>query len=127
MESNNNNKAMSREKEILNASADTFISYGDEFTRAIKMLWVTAFIAGAGWADKHPVDVWHDASEMPKEGEWILIQFDEDSYDALVFCDMNAVAFCTCCKKCGSIRWAYISDLLPKQFGNSKQVKGGEQ
>lgn len=86
-----------------------------------------AFRDGAEWTEEHPQDVWHEASEMPKEEEWILIQYDEDSYDALVFCDMNAVAFCTCCKKCGSIRWAYISDLLPKQFGNSKQVKGGEQ
>ena len=73
-----------------------------------------AFVHGAGWAELHPANVWHDASEMPKEGEWILIQFDEDSYDALVFCDMNAAAFCTCCKKYGSTRWAYISDLLPK-------------
>lgn len=30
-----------------------------------------AFIAGAIWADNNPVNVWHDASEMPKEGEWI--------------------------------------------------------
>lgn len=86
-----------------------------------------AFRDGAEWADEQPANVWHDASEMPKEEEWILIQFDEDSYDALVFCDMNAAAFCTCCKKYGSTRWAYISDLLPKQFENSKQVKGGEQ
>lgn len=56
---------MNREEEILNASADTFISCGDEFTRAIKMLWVTAFIAGAAWADKHPKNVWHDADEEP--------------------------------------------------------------
>ena len=75
-----------------------------------------AFLHGVEWADEHPVDVWHDASEMPKEEEWILIQFDEDSYDALVFCDMNAAAFCTCCKKYGSTRWAYISDLLPKNL-----------
>lgn len=61
--------------------------------------------------------LWHEASEMPKEGEWILIQFDEDSYDALVFCDMNAAAFCTCCEKYGSTRWAYINDLLPKGGG----------
>lgn len=81
----------------------------------------------APWADEHPAKVWHEASEMPKEEEWILIQIDEDSYDALVFCEVNAVAFRTCCKKHCSIRWAYISDLLPKQFGNSKQVKGGEQ
>ena len=75
---------------------------------------ISGFVQGAQWADAHPINVWHDASEMPKEGEWILIQFDEDSYDALVFCDMNAAAFCTCCKKYGSTRWAYISDLLPK-------------
>ena len=73
-----------------------------------------AFLHGVEWADEHPANVWHEASEMPKEGEWILIQFDEDSFDALVFCDMNAVAFRNCCKKCSSIRWAYISDLLPK-------------
>ncbi len=79
-----------------------------------------AFLHGVEWADKYPVNVWHEASEMPKEGEWILIQFDEDSYDALVFCDMNAAAFCTCCKKYGSTRWAYISDLLPKGMRNKK-------
>lgn len=74
----------------------------------------SAFIAGAIWADNNPVNVWHEASEMPKEGEWILIQFDEDSYDTLVLCDMDADTFCAWCKKYGSIRWAYISDLLPK-------------
>ena len=38
-----------------------------------------AFLHGVEWADEHPVNVWHEASEMPKDGEWILIQFDEDS------------------------------------------------
>ena len=74
----------------------------------------SAFIAGAIWADNNPVNVWHEASEMPKEGEWILIQFDEDSYDTLVLCDMDADTFCAWCKKYGVIRWAYISDLMPK-------------
>lgn len=74
----------------------------------------SAFISGAIWADNNSVNVWHEASEMPKEGEWILIQFDEDSYDTLVLCDMDADTFCAWCKKYGVIRWAYISDLLPK-------------
>ena len=73
-----------------------------------------AFLHGVEWADEHPVNVWHDASEMPKDGEWVLIQFDEDSFDTLVFCDIDAVAFCAWCKKYGVINWAYISDLLPK-------------
>lgn len=105
---------MTRDEELQKVAEDAFKVCGSVFVQAVKSLWVTAFNAGAYWADRHQQNVWHDASEMPKEGEWILIQFDEDSYDALVFCDMNAVAFCTCCKKCGSIRWAYISDLLPK-------------
>lgn len=100
---------MEREEEILNAARE----YNNGITLSSPSN-VLHFEAGAQWADEHPQDVWHEASEMPKEEEWILIQFDEDSYDALVFCDMNAVAFRNCCKKCGSIRWAYINDLLPK-------------
>ena len=72
-----------------------------------------AFLHGVEWADEHPVDVWHEASEMPKDGEWILMQFDEDSYDTLVLCDMNADIFCARRKKYDVVRWAYISDLLP--------------
>lgn len=74
-----------------------------------------AFLHGVEWADEHPVDVWHEASEMPKDGEWILMQFDEDSYDTLVLCDMNADIFCARRKKYDVVRWAYISDLLPKR------------
>ena len=57
--------------------------------------------------------VWHDASEMPKEEEWILLQFGGDCYDTLVL-GMYADIFRARCKKYGDIRWAYISDLLPK-------------
>ena len=70
-----------------------------------------------GIDDRNLVDlskIWHDASEMPKEGEWILIQYDEDCYDTLVLCDFDADIYCAWCKKYGVIRWAYISDLLPK-------------
>lgn len=72
------------------------------------------YVDGAKWADEHPVDVWHEASEMPKEGKWILIQFVEDSYDTLVLCDMDADIYCAWCKMLGVIRWAYINDILPK-------------
>ena len=58
--------------------------------------------------------IWHDATEMPKEGEWILIQYDEDCYDTLVLCDLLTDIFYARCKKYGDIRWAYIEDLLPK-------------
>ena len=74
----------------------------------------SSFIAGAIWSDNNPVNVWHEASEMPKEGVWILIQFDEDSYDTLILSDFDADTFCAWCKKYNVTRWAQINDLLPK-------------
>lgn len=67
--------------------------------------------------DRNLVDlskIWHDASEMPKEEEFILVQFDGDCYDTLVLCDLTIDLFYARCKKYGDIRWAYVSDLLPK-------------
>lgn len=100
---------MNREEQILKAARD----YNSGITLSSPSN-VIHFENGAKWADEHPANVWHDKSEMPKEGEWILMQFDEDSYDTLVLCDMNADIFCARCKKYDVIRWAYISDLLPK-------------
>lgn len=62
--------------------------------------------------------VWHDASEKPRANEWLLIQFGEDDYDALSLNDLYIDMWCTWCNTYNVIRWAYISDLLPK---------GGEQ
>ena len=58
--------------------------------------------------------VWHDASETPKNREWILMQYGEDLYDTHLLRHFNADIFCAWCKKTNVIRWAYISDLLPK-------------
>ena len=119
MDNDKSKRMMSREKEILNASADSFISYGDEFTRAIKMLWVTAFIAGAAWADKHPdiSALWHPASEEPQGRDWRILCEDESGkcwvasrrdaftigYNWQEFAEDEALT-----------RWAFIKDLLPK-------------
>ena len=104
---------MSREKEILNASADSFISYGDEFTRAIKMLRVTAFIAGAAWADKHPdiSALWHPASEEPRHNE-LMLGIDSDGVSLYKWCEQEDSwdSFVTITELS---KWAYISDLLP--------------
>ena len=76
-----------------------------------------AFMHGVEWADKHPANVWHDASEEP-----------EDDRAQLMYQDR--------CGECWNLsrherfvckwgwqrivlaynirRWAYISDLLPK-------------
>lgn len=58
--------------------------------------------------------VWHDASEIPKNREWILMQYGEDCYDTYLLRHFDADMFCAWCKKYDVIRWAYIDDLIPK-------------
>lgn len=61
--------------------------------------------------------VWHDASEEPKCDEYLLGE-DNGGFSIYVWCRQEDswnlfVGITTLC------RWAYISDLLPKQFENS--------
>lgn len=79
-----------------------------------------AFLHGVEFADEHRSleDLWHDASEEPKKGEYILVEVvntltpkDEIGHfveyaDKWVVNTMKTEGF-----KC---RWAYIKDLLPK-------------
>ena len=74
-----------------------------------------AFLHGVEWADEHPVDVWHEASEKPRTNEWILMQIGGGDYEAV---SLNKHWVNIWFKSCRNIykvsRWAYISDLLPK-------------
>lgn len=70
-----------------------------------------AFLHGVEWAEEQIANVWHDAKEKPRTKEWILVQFDEDDYYAMyLYIDI----WCDWCKEFNALRWAYISDLLPK-------------
>ena len=73
----------------------------------------SAFIAGAIWADRNPVNVWHDASEEPTKKGYLLIQFGNAEYGTFRLRDIDV--WCAwLMKNCYIIRWAYIKDLLPK-------------
>ena len=76
----------------------------------------SAFIAGAIWADRNPVNVWHDASEIPEEFPILcldkfgdLLIYEEGWPECVEFNDIS--------------KWAYVKDLLPKQLDNCKQSK----
>lgn len=110
---------MTREQQIKRAAT----ANSNSLSKAI------SFVRGAQWADEHPniENLWHNASEEPRYEEFLLAeessefnvyklsgQEDNNSWELLV-------------SAMGIIRWAYISDLLPKQFGNSEQLKGDER
>ena len=76
------------------------------------------FINGAKWADKNPINVWHDVSEEPKGDYFILC----DGLDNLqwVVCyqhvDMSYANWQDYVNAFKVNRWAYIKDLLPKGY-----------
>ena len=76
-----------------------------------------AFLHGVEWADNNPVNVWHEASEMPKDNSHILIRYNYlgtmefKSYHINYQCDLTwpeLVNF-------QEIKyWAYIDDIFTK-------------
>ena len=74
---------------------------------------ISGFVQGAQWADEHPVNVWHDKNEEPQEDGWVLVQFDNDAYDTISLPKFVDV-FHDFVEMHNFIRWAYITDFLPK-------------
>ena len=105
---------MTREEQILKAARD----YNSGITLSSPSN-IIHFENGAKWADEHPKEVWHDAKDKPRAKEWILVQFEEDEYEAMSLSESGVNTwFNVWVDRYKAIRWAYISDLLPKQFGN---------
>lgn len=87
-----------------------------------------AFLHGVEWANAHPVDVWHNASEEPQSNHKNIIY--QTNYHSMYNVHIDFIP--TCLRSCkitsrswdefvkevNMSRWAYINDLLPKQFGN---------
>lgn len=76
-----------------------------------------AFLHGVEWADEHPINVWHEASEAPEDDcKEILYQdkygawFFALKHDIVVVLEINWEDFAAE----NISRWAYIDDLLPK-------------
>ena len=84
-----------------------------------------AFIEGAKWADAEPnlESIWHDVSEEPRLNQWFIAQIGDDAFDTFVM----AKDWRNWSKGLNIKKWAYIGDLLPEQFGNSEQLKGGKK
>lgn len=72
---------------------------------------------GAKWSDNHPANVWHKADEEPQGKYEILVQ-DEFGHFWLTDYVEDISHYQNGWKECAAceciIRWAYVSDLLPK-------------
>ena len=83
-------------------------------------------IAGLSIEEVDGVNVWHDVSENPTEDTLILYRTTSGKYGTTELVCTSEGVWHLFVKDYEVAEWAYISDLLPKQFGKSKQVKGGK-
>lgn len=116
---------MTRDEEIITACKGFLSRYPSIDQAGLSI----GFLDGAVWSDKHPVNVWHEASEEPLlEGKEIIFlnEQDEPFIGGTFSFLLEGFYWGNFVKLVQISKWAYISDLLPKQFGNSKQEKGGE-
>lgn len=80
-----------------------------------------SFITGAKWAIKEFIkDLWHPNTEEPdkSKSDIITLGFDNDAYlqfkESILW---NEESWRHSISRCQIIKWAYLSDILPKQKG----------
>lgn len=85
---------------------------------------IDGFNAGANWAiNEFLKDLWHPNTEEPdkSKSDIITLGFDNDAYlqfkESIIW---NKESWRHSISRCQIIKWAYLSDILPKQ-------EGGEQ
>ena len=112
---------MKREEEIERASVHHLYQYDYSYEEGEHLdFYIKGFTEGAKWADKNPINVWHDASEEPifhsdivvidkHNGWWDIQSYDDEDYDYKELYGWEA-----CVENYEIVRWAYIKDLLPK-------------
>ena len=101
---------MKREEEIITACKGFLAAYPNIDQAGLSI----GFLDGAVWSDKNPVNVWHDASEEPKENSVILVQWNIKGNSGYEFYYADSINWDRYVEIYGVSIWAYISDLLPK-------------
>ena len=71
--------------------------------------------------------LWHDASEKPNKNSVILVQWNIKGNSGYEFYYAESINWDRFVEIYGVSIWAYVNDLLPKQFRNPEQLKGGEK
>lgn len=82
---------------------------------------IDGFNAGAKWAiNEFLKDLWHQNTEEPdkSKSDIITLGFDNDAYlqfkESILW---NEESWRHSISRCQIIKWAYLSDILPKQEG----------
>lgn len=82
---------------------------------------IDGFNAGAKWAiNEFLKDLWHPNTEEPDKSKSDIITLGFDNYAYLMFKESilwNEESWRHSISRCQIIKWAYLSDILPKEGG----------
>ena len=113
---------------VLDTMGESNLSSNERFVCAFSSLLVDPIEDIVNANNGHSINVWHYARVRPKDNSEILIKWNikgnsgYESYHTSTIENWERFL-----EKYGVSRWAYIDDLLPKQFGNSEQLKRDER
>ena len=87
-----------------------------------------AFIEGAKWTynNIYLFPIWNDINNVPSDNKSIIYLTKNGKIGIIKAIKSNKWDWYVT-DKYSIVKWAYIDDLLPKQFGNFEQLKGGEE
>lgn len=106
---------MERNEEIKQALSRYVKNRGVSGNHIVDVERDAAFIAGALWADNNPdlSSLWHDANIVPSENKGIIYLTKNNKLGVFNSIKSNKWDWYVS-GKYSIIKWAYISDLLPK-------------
>lgn len=87
-------------------NTEEYVKNGD--LRGFRGSYRLGFIAGAEWRIN---SVWNDANKIPDKAELTLVEFPDGRIDIVYFHTIKS--WRSMVKRNGTIRWAYIKDLIP--------------
>ena len=120
-----------KQASIYTDDADNYLEYSDDrgwTDKNDKEFVEKAFIEGAKWADNNIniFSIWNDVNIVPSDNKGIIYLTKNGKIGIIKAIKSNKWDWYVA-DKYSIIKWAYIDDLLPKQFGNFEQLKGGEE
>ena len=118
-----------KQAEIYTDNRDNDVEWSDGWEAHNDIKFVEkAFIEGAKWADNNIniSSIWNDVNIVPSDNKGIIYLTKNGKIGIIKAIKSNKWDWYVA-DKYSIIKWAYIDDLLPKQFGNFEQLKGGEE
>lgn len=118
-----------KQAEIYTDNRDNYVEWSDGWEAHNDIKFVEkAFIEGAKWTynNIYLFPIWNDTNNVPSDNKSI-IYLTKNGKVGIIKAIKGIKWYWYAVNKYSIFKWVYVDNLLPKQFGNSEQLKGCEE